>query len=106
MNNKVIVIGAGAAGLMASWKAAERGREVLLLEKNNCIGKKILISGKGRCNITNNTDIDGLIRNIPGNGNFLYSSFYTFSNKDMMRLLQDEGLEIKVERGWTCFSCF
>jgi predicted Rossmann fold flavoprotein len=103
LNNKVIVIGAGAAGLMASWKAAERGREVLLLEKNNCIGKKILISGKGRCNITNNTDIDGLIRNIPGNGNFLYSSFYTFSNKDMMRLLQDEGLEIKVERGGRVF---
>jgi len=103
LNNKVIVIGAGAAGLMASWKAAERGREVLLLEKNNCVGKKILISGKGRCNITNNTDIDGLIRNIPGNGNFLYSSFYTFSNKDMMKLLQDEGLEIKVERGGRVF---
>lgn len=103
MSSKVIVIGAGAAGLMAAWKAAERGLEVQLLEKNDRIGKKILISGKGRCNITNSTDIEGLIRNIPGNGNFLYSSFYTFSNDDMIRLLNDEGLETKVERGGRVF---
>lgn len=103
MSSRVIVIGAGAAGLMAAGIAAERGRDVLLLEKNDRVGKKLLISGKGRCNITNNTDIEGLIRNIPGNGNFLYSSFYTFSNEDLMRLLQDEGLEIKVERGGRVF---
>lgn len=103
MNNKVIVIGAGAAGMMAAAKAAERGCEVLLLEKNDRVGKKLLISGKGRCNITNNTDIEGMIHNIPGNGNFLYSSFYTFSNEDLMKLLQDEGLEIKVERGGRVF---
>lgn len=103
MSSKVIVIGAGAAGLMAAWKAAERGLEVLLLEKNDRIGKKILISGKGRCNITNSTDIEGLIQNIPGNGNFLYSSFYTFSNDDLIRLLEEEGLETKVERGGRVF---
>lgn len=103
MSSRVIVIGAGAAGLIAAGIAAEQGRDVLLLEKNDRVGKKLLISGKGRCNITNNTDIEGLIRNIPGNGNFLYSSFYTFSNEDLMRLLQDEGLEIKVERGGRVF---
>lgn len=99
MSNRVIVIGAGAAGLMAAGKAAERGRDVLLLEKNGRIGWKLLISGKGRCNITNNTDIEGLIQNIPGNGNFLYSAFYNFSNEDLMNLLESEGLKLKVERG-------
>ncbi len=103
MNNKVIVIGAGAAGLIAAAQAAERGREVLLLEKKEAVGRKLLISGKGRCNITNNVDIEGLIQNIPGNGNFLYSSFYTFSNEDMIRLLMKEGLETKVERGGRVF---
>ncbi len=103
MSDTVIVIGAGAAGLMAAGKAAERGREVLLVEKNDRIGKKLLISGKGRCNITNNTDIEGLIQNIPGNGNFLYSSFYTFSNTDLIELLHSEGLETKVERGGRVF---
>lgn len=103
MSNRVIVIGAGAAGLLAAGKAAERGREVLLLEKNDRVGKKLLISGKGRCNITNNTDIEGLIQNIPGNGNFLYSSFYTFSNADLIELLHSEGLETKVERGGRVF---
>lgn len=88
---------------MAAAKASERGRKVLLLEKNSIAGKKLLISGKGRCNITNNTNIDGLIRNIPGNGNFLYSSFHNFSNKDLMKLLEDEGLELKVERGGRVF---
>jgi len=97
------VIGAGAAGLMAAGKAAERGLNVLLLEKNDRTGKKLLISGKGRCNITNNTDIEGLINNIPGNGNFLYSSFYTFSNSDLIELLHNEGLETKVERGGRVF---
>lgn len=103
MTRKVIVIGAGAAGLLAAGKAGERGLDVLLLEKNDRVGKKLLISGKGRCNITNNTDIEGLINNIPGNGNFLYSSFYTFSNTDLIELLHDEGLETKVERGGRVF---
>lgn len=103
MSNKVIVIGAGAAGLMAAAQAAGRKKEVLLLEKNDTVGKKLLISGKGRCNITNSIDIEGMIQNIPGNGNFLYSSFYTFSNEDIIELLSNEGLETKVERGGRVF---
>lgn len=103
MRKKVIVIGAGAAGLIAAGRASECGKDVLLLEKNDRVGKKLLISGKGRCNITNNTDMEGLVQNIPGNGNFLYSSFYTFSNMDLLDLLHGEGLETKVERGGRVF---
>lgn len=103
MKRRTIVIGAGAAGLMAAGKAAERGLEVILLDKNDRPGRKLRISGKGRCNITNDTDIDGLIENIPGNGSFLYSSFYTFSNEDIMQFFRDEGLELKVERGGRVF---
>lgn len=103
MNHKIIVIGGGPAGIMAAGKAAEQGKQVLLLEKNDRVGKKILISGKGRCNITNNTDIDGLIDNTPGNGSFLYSAFYTFSNMDLIDFLNDYGLETKVERGGRVF---
>ncbi len=103
MKKRVIIIGAGAAGLLAAGRAAERGLDVLLLEKNDRAGKKLRITGKGRCNITNDTDIEGLIQNIPGNGNFLYSSFYTFSNEDLMNFLRSEGLEIKTERGGRVF---
>ncbi|MCX7843167.1 MAG: NAD(P)/FAD-dependent oxidoreductase [Clostridia bacterium] len=103
MGKKVIVVGAGAAGLMAGGKAAERGREVTILEKNDTIAKKILISGKGRCNITNNTDIEGLIENTPGNGNFLYSAFYIFSNADIVDFFEGNGLKTKVERGGRIF---
>ncbi len=103
MKKKAIIIGAGAAGMIAAGRAAERGLDVLLLEKNDRAGKKVRISGKGRCNITNDTDIDGLIQSIPGNGNFLYSAFYTFSNEDLMSFLRTEGLEIKTERGGRVF---
>ncbi len=103
MKKKVIVIGGGPAGLMAAGQAALRGCEVILLEKTDRIGKKILISGKGRCNITNNTDIEGLIQNIPGNGNFLYSAFYTFSNTDLIEFFNGKGLATKVERGERVF---
>lgn len=103
MSRRAVIAGAGAAGLMAAGKAAERGLDVILLEKNDKPGKKLRISGKGRCNITNDTDIDGLIRNIPGNGSFLYSSFYTFSNEDIMQFFRSEGLELKVERGGRVF---
>jgi len=103
LSKRAVIVGAGAAGLMAAGKAAERGLEVILLEKNDRPGKKLRISGKGRCNITNNTDIEGLIRNIPGNGNFLYSSFYTFSNEDLMRFFEEEGLKLKTERGGRVF---
>lgn len=103
MGKRVVVIGAGAAGLMAAGRAAERGLDVTLVEKNDRVGKKLLISGKGRCNITNNTDIDGLIANIPGNGNFLYSAFYNFSNSDLIDFLNQRGLQTKVERGGRVF---
>ncbi|MEG6611782.1 NAD(P)/FAD-dependent oxidoreductase [Pseudoclostridium thermosuccinogenes] len=103
MDKKVVVIGAGPAGLMAAGRAAERGLDVILTEKNDRVGKKILISGKGRCNITNSTDIEGLIENVPGNGNFLYSAFYTFSNQDLIDFLEGYGLKTKVERGGRVF---
>lgn len=103
MGKRVVVIGAGPAGLMAAGKAGERGYETILFEKNDRVGKKILISGKGRCNITNNTDVEGLIENTPGNGNFLYSAFYTFSNYDLINFFNDNGLETKVERGGRIF---
>lgn len=102
-NKKVIVIGGGAAGMMAAGTAGKRGLDVTLIEKNNRLGKKLLITGKGRCNITNNADVEGLIENVPVNGSFLYSAFYTFSNTDLMDLFKELGLEIKVERGGRVF---
>lgn len=101
--NRVVVIGGGPAGIMAAGIAAGKGSEVVLLEKNERLGKKLLISGKGRCNITNDTDIEGLIENTPGNGNFLYSAFYTFSNQDLIAFFNELGLETKVERGGRVF---
>ncbi len=104
MNIKnVIVVGGGPAGIMAAGIAAHRGNNVTLLEKNDRLGKKLLISGKGRCNITNDTDVEGLIENTPGNGNFLYSAFYTFSNQDLINFFNELGLETKVERGGRVF---
>ena len=100
---KVIVIGGGPAGMMAAASAGERGLDVTLIEKNDKLGKKLFITGKGRCNITNDTDVEGLIQNVPVNGNFLYSAFYTFSNDQLISLLNDLGLETKVERGGRIF---
>lgn len=101
--NKIIVIGAGPGGMMAAVKAAENGAEVLLLEKMNRVGKKMLITGKGRCNITNAADVPEIIRNITGNGRFLYSALQSFDNQDVMRFFQEHGVEIKVERGQRVF---
>lgn len=100
---KIIVIGGGAAGMLAAYSAASYGAQVLLLEKMNGVGKKIRITGKGRCNITNVADIKGCIANIPGNGSFLYSAFYQFFNEDIIRLLEEFGVETKVERGGRVF---
>lgn len=96
---KIIVIGAGPGGMMAAAKAAENGAEVLLLEKMNRVGKKMLITGKGRCNITNAADLSEIIKNITGNGRFLYSALQAFDNQDVMQFFRDHGVEIKVERG-------
>lgn len=96
---KIAVIGGGAAGMLAAGRAAQRGHEVHLFEKNNRLGKKILITGKGRCNVTNDGDLDAFLDNIPGNPYFMYSAFYRFDNQALRQLLLDMGLETKVERG-------
>jgi hypothetical protein len=100
---KIIVVGGGAAGLMAAVKAAENGAEVLLLEKMNHVGKKMLITGKGRCNITNTAQIPELIKNITGNGAFLNSTIRAFDNEDVIAFFNGLGLSTKVERGGRIF---
>ncbi len=100
MSKKVIVIGAGAAGLMASGVASEEGAEVLLIERNDRPARKVMITGKGRCNVTNNcTMINELIANVPTNGRFLYSAFSRFMPIDTMEFFEDMGVSLKVERG-------
>ena len=100
---KVVVIGGGPAGIMAGLHASKLGDEVILLEKMESLGKKLLITGKGRCNITSSIPIDEFIQNVPGNGMFLYSSFSKFTNEDIIKLLKSEGLEVKEERGHRIF---
>lgn len=99
----VAVIGAGPAGMLASAVCAQRGKTVYLIEKNSRVGKKLLITGKGRCNVTNNCDIEELINNTAVNASFMYSGFYTFSNADLMELLESRGLRLKTERGGRVF---
>lgn len=99
----MVVIGAGAAGMVAASVAADRGLDVTLLEKNHRVGRKILITGKGRCNITNDCDIEELIENVPTNGKFLYSAFYTFTNDDVIKMFNDLGVKTKTERGKRVF---
>ncbi len=100
MSNKVIIVGAGAAGLMAAVSAKENGADVLLIERNERPGRKIMITGKGRCNVTNNcTLVNDLIANVPTNGRFLYSAFTRFMPIDTMEFFENEGVELKVERG-------
>lgn len=100
---EVIVIGAGAAGLIAAGKAAEKAEKVTIIEKNDIVGKKILITGKGRCNITNAAEIEDMITQYPRNAKFLYSSLYTFSNYDIIQLVESYGVKTKVERGGRVF---
>ncbi len=95
----VIVIGGGPAGMMAAISSAEKGNEVVILEKMQSLGRKLLISGKGRCNITSSLEMDEFIKNTPGNGMFLYSCFKQFTNSDIIKFLKNEGLEVKEERG-------
>ncbi len=100
---KVIVIGGGAAGMMAAITASEYGAETTLREKNAMLGKKISITGKGRCNLTNQCSIPELIKNIPGNGSFLYGAFHRFSVDDTMSFFHSLGLPLKVEQGRRVF---
>lgn len=99
MNKKIVVIGGGAAGMMAALSAAEQGAQVTLLEPNERLGKKLNITGKGRCNVTNDTDIEGLLANIPRNGKFLYSAFNRFNSADAMAFFEKLGVPLKTERG-------
>ena len=96
---KVIVIGGGPAGMMAAITSAENENEVILLEKNKGLGKKLLITGKGRCNITSSLPMEDFIKNTPGNGMFLYSAYNKFTNQDIISFLKKQGLDVKEERG-------
>ena len=96
---KVIVIGGGPAGMMAAIASAKKGNDVILIEKMKSLGRKLCITGKGRCNITSSLEMEEFIKNIPGNGMFLYSSFNNFTNNDIIEFLEKEGLQVKEERG-------
>lgn len=96
---KILVIGGGAAGMAAAIFAARNGNEVHLYEKNEKLGKKIYITGKGRCNVTNASDMDTLFASVMSNPKFLYSSFYSFTNEQVMDLFEELGVSLKVERG-------
>lgn len=99
MSGTVLVCGGGAAGMMAAVAAARQGANVTLLERNDRNGKKLAITGKGRCNVTNAGDLQQLIAGLPGNGQFLYGALSRFSNRDVMAFLEELGLPLKVERG-------
>ena len=94
---KVVVIGGGPAGMMSAISSRQNGNEVILLEKNNTLGKKLLITGKGRCNITSSLSMDEFIKNTPGNGMFLHSVFNTYTNKDIIEFLEEQGLKLKLK---------
>ena len=97
--NKIIVIGGGPAGMFAAIAAAETGSQVILLEKNEKLGKKLFITGKGRCNITNAGDMDNLFANVMTNAKFLYSAFYSYDNQRVIDFFERNGLRTKTERG-------
>ncbi|WP_066648132.1 NAD(P)/FAD-dependent oxidoreductase [Christensenella timonensis] len=103
MENNVIVIGGGAAGMMAAYAAARRGLQVTLAEKNEKVGKKLFITGKGRCNITNDCDTSDFFMNVSRNSKFLMSAVYAFPNTALIDLLEENGLRTKVERGGRVF---
>lgn len=99
----IIVIGGGAAGMLAAITAAEQGASVVLLEKNEKLGKKIYITGKGRCNLTNACETEELLKKIVTNRRFMYSALYGFSNEDTIRFFEESGLSVKIERGERVF---
>lgn len=100
---QVIVIGGGAAGMMAAIWAARSGKKVTLYEKNEKLGKKLFITGKGRCNLTNACDVQDLFQNVVTNSKFLYSAFYTLTNEDTIKFFEEMGLSTKIERGLRVF---
>ena len=102
MKNRMIdgiVIGGGPAGMFAAITAAKQGERVLLLEKNDRLGKKLLITGKGRCNVTNHTNAQGVLENIPRNSRFLYSAMAAFPPEKIEAFFEEQGCALKVERG-------
>ena len=99
MNYDITIIGGGPAGMFAAITAAQRGKNVLLLERNDRLGKKLLITGKGRCNVTNDCDSTEILQNIPRNGRFLYSAMTEFPPKRIMEFFERAGCELKTERG-------
>ena len=99
MSKDIIVVGGGAAGMLAAYFAAEAGNKVTLLEKNEKLGKKIYITGKGRCNLTNACDVEELFLNVKSNSKFLYSAFYGFDNSMVIDFFESHGMPVKVERG-------
>ena len=100
---EILVIGGGAAGMMAAVFAARAGAKVTLLEKNEKLGKKVYITGKGRCNLTNDCDLDGFLAQVPRNPRFLYSALSFFSPRDMMALMEENGCPVTVQRGKRVF---
>ncbi len=96
---KIIVIGGGPSGMMAAIEAKQNGHQVILLEKMKSLGRKLMITGKGRCNITSSLGMEEFIKNTPGNGKFLYSCYQNFTNQDIINFLKEQGLSIKEERG-------
>ncbi len=96
---ELIVIGGGAAGMMCAYTAASRGVDTIILEPNRQLGRKVRITGKGRCNLTNNCDVKEFMRNIPGDGRFLYSALNRFSPSDTMAFFEEHGMPVKTERG-------
>lgn len=97
--SRVVIIGGGPAGMLAGIYAAQKGNEVHLFEKNEKLGKKLYITGKGRCNVTNACDTEELFPAVMSNSKFLYSAFYTYSNHDVMDFFEKAGVPLKIERG-------
>lgn len=103
MSKRIVVAGGGPAGMMAAICAAEQGSAVTLLEPNERLGKKLNITGKGRCNVTNNAGLETLLANTPKNGKFLYSAFSRFDGRDAMAFFEKLGVPLKTERGSRVF---
>ena len=101
--NKIIVIGGGCAGMMSAIRAAEHGANVTLFEKMPRVGRKLGITGKGRCNLTNTADVAEIVKNLPGNGKFLYSALKNFSSADTVKFFSELGVVTKIERGGRIF---